>query len=214
MSIFLFIKQNKNKMTSTDKKTLKYAAIGILTIGLGYLVYKLAKGSPEAAANDEIGSQVVDETTPLPPSINKDKVVSKGSTGLEVKELQKLMGNLTADGVFGSKTEAKLIQLKGVKSISINQFKSTPTINTSALPINVKIMANKGGVGGKTIAYKAIKLADNSFQADYKNTFTFDYGDLIGTIKGKNGAGTYYLVLVDSLFDYLVFVKANDVKKI
>lgn len=212
MSIFLFIKLKK--MTSTDKKTLKFIGYSLAFITLGFVSYKLFFSNNNTVSNDEIGSQVVDETTPLPPSINKDKVVSKGSTGLEVKELQKLMGNLTADGVFGSKTEARLFQLKGVKSISINQFKSTPTINTSALPINVKVMANKGGVGGKTIAYKAVKLADNSFQADYKNTFTFDYGDLIGTIKGKNGAGTYYLVLVDSLFDYLVFVKANDVKKI
>jgi hypothetical protein len=201
-------------MTSTDKKTLKYVGYGILTIVAAVVGYKLFSSPTNSNSNDEINTPIVDETIPIAPTIDKNKKLSKGSTGLEVKELQKLMGNLTADGIFGSQTETRLLKLKGVKSISINQFKSTPTINTNTLSIGSKIMANKGGVGGQTIAYKAEKLADNSFQADYKNTFAFDYGELIGEIKGKNGAGTYYLVLVDSLFDYMVFVKATDVKKI
>lgn len=201
-------------MTSTDKKTLKYAAISFLTIGLGFLVYKLTKGSPEAVANEQIGSQVVDETKPIAPTIDKNKILSKGSTGLEVKELQKLMGSLTVDGIFGSQTEARLFKLKAVKSISINQYKSSPTININALPIGTSVMANKGSVGTEITTYKAVQLADNSFRADYNNKHTFEFGELIGVIKGKNGAGNYYLIEVDSLWNFMVFAKADEVKKV
>ena len=42
--------------------------------------------------------------------------------GLEVGLLQKKLGGLVVDGVFGQKTEDKLMQVKGVKEITLNDL--------------------------------------------------------------------------------------------
>ncbi len=55
------------------------------------------------------------------PKLDTTKILSRGSKGLEVNQLQKLLG-IEIDGDFGGKTEAALFAKKKVKSISINQF--------------------------------------------------------------------------------------------
>lgn len=74
--------------------------------------------------------------------LNLNLILKKGSKGIEVKELQKLLlsssklpvivdkekGTVTAqisiDGDFGQQTENALFKVKGVKSITLNQYKS------------------------------------------------------------------------------------------
>ena len=58
----------------------------------------------------------------LPAEANKDLKLSKGMKGLEVGLLQKKLGGLLVDGVFGQKTEDKLMQVKGVKEITLNNL--------------------------------------------------------------------------------------------
>ena len=58
----------------------------------------------------------------LPAEANNDLKLSKGMRGLEVGLLQKKLGGLVVDGIFGQKTEDKLMQVKGVKEITLNNF--------------------------------------------------------------------------------------------
>lgn len=53
----------------------------------------------------------INKSTPAPkPSgkLNLTRLLKKGSTGTAVKNLQKALGGLTVDGIFGVKTEAKV----------------------------------------------------------------------------------------------------------
>ncbi len=55
------------------------------------------------------------------PTLDVTRILSKGSKGLEVFELQKRL-KIKVDGDFGNDTESALFRIKKVKSISINQF--------------------------------------------------------------------------------------------
>lgn len=58
----------------------------------------------------------------------EDTVLKKGSTGAEVAELQRMLNadgatpQLVVDGIFGVKTEAALMQIKGVNSTSLSIY--------------------------------------------------------------------------------------------
>ena len=54
-------------------------------------------------------------------ALNYNKLLKFGSTGAEVRELQKWLG-ITADGIFGAQTEAALLARKGVEEITLSQF--------------------------------------------------------------------------------------------
>lgn len=58
----------------------------------------------------------------LPAEANNDLKLSKGMRGLEVGLLQKQLGGLVVDGIFGQKTEDKLMQVKGVKEITLKEL--------------------------------------------------------------------------------------------
>jgi len=58
-------------------------------------------------------------------TLNRNLVLKKGSKGLEVRELQRLL-NVGIDGDFGPITEMALYSVRSVKQITINQFNSTP----------------------------------------------------------------------------------------
>ena len=58
----------------------------------------------------------------LPAEANNDLKLSKGMRGLEVGLLQKKLGGLVVDGIFGQKTEDKLMQVKGVKEITLKEL--------------------------------------------------------------------------------------------
>ena len=58
----------------------------------------------------------------LPAEGNNALKLSKGMRGLEVGLLQKKLGGLVVDEKFGQKTEDKLMQVKGVKEITLNDL--------------------------------------------------------------------------------------------
>lgn len=74
-------------------------------------------------------------TAPEPAAIDANKMLKKGSKGIEVTELQKRLkkvptvnlGNTGSqqngiDGDFGPLTETALFKVKGVKQITLNQY--------------------------------------------------------------------------------------------
>ena len=91
----------------------KALIVSAILIGLGgFYIYK----------NMKIKSPEVDEVIPEK-SLDTTKVLSKGSTGLEVESLQKaLKGGLVVDGNFGALTEKRLKAITGQTSISLSDY--------------------------------------------------------------------------------------------
>jgi hypothetical protein len=54
--------------------------------------------------------------------IGLDKVLKRGSKGIEVEILQKALRQLDVDGDFGGLTEARLKNVMGISQTSINQY--------------------------------------------------------------------------------------------
>lgn len=102
-------------MTTKKNQTTVIIAIGCVLIG-AYLVFDYLKNNkkPLADSNTSI--------TPKASLINKDKVLAKGSKGAEVALLQNTLGSLVIDGDFGEKTEKRLLQVKGVSKITLNEL--------------------------------------------------------------------------------------------
>jgi len=100
----------------TKKKALLVSAV---LIGLGgYYIYK-NMGSKSTTAIEVPDTISLDTTKPF----DVNKVLSKGSTGEEVKSLQVgLKGGLKADGIFGDLTEKRLKAITGKTSASIRQY--------------------------------------------------------------------------------------------
>lgn len=101
----------------------KYLFIGAVAITVIYAINKYFKSVPKPISSDAYAG------------LNLDMVLSKGSTGDEVAELQKILINQygadlgysggNKDGVdsqFGTMTEKALLQAKGVKQISLKQI--------------------------------------------------------------------------------------------
>ena len=97
---------------TTKKKAIIVSAI-LIVLG-GYYIYKFM-GSKSTIAEETDGK---DEST-----FDTTKVLSKGSTGDEVKSLQKALGGgLVVDGIFGTLTEKRLKAVTGKTSISIKDY--------------------------------------------------------------------------------------------
>ena len=106
----------------------KYFALGILLIIIILLVVfrnKLSILFPGASAAP---------APSLPPSGNTNsstasgmdpnKLLKKGVTGFEVKQLQSWLGGIDVDGDFGPATEARLLEVKGVKEVTLSMYGS------------------------------------------------------------------------------------------
>jgi hypothetical protein len=91
----------------------KAIIVSAILIGLGgFYIYK----------NMKMKSPEVDEIVPES-GLDTVKVLSKGSTGLEVESLQKaLKGGLMVDGNFGALTEKRLKAITGQTSISLSDY--------------------------------------------------------------------------------------------
>lgn len=102
-----------------NKKAQYIVIASGLVIGGVYLITKWLHNLPKPK-NPVFEN---DTTTKAPIKLaDKDKVLSKGSKGLEVGLLQNKMGGVVIDGIFGDKTEKRLMDLKGVSKISLNEF--------------------------------------------------------------------------------------------
>jgi hypothetical protein len=101
-------------MVLDKKKKIILVSVGIVLLGV-IIINKWLKNLPKATNPD------------LPPVIgavaDKNKVLKLGSKGLEVGLLQKALGSLQVDGIFGAKTEARLKDVKGVSEITLNELK-------------------------------------------------------------------------------------------
>jgi hypothetical protein len=180
--------------------------VSILGVGLlAATYYTMFRKKVETPIED-----YTDPTIPIPASLNQNLVLKLGSRGTEVTKLQSLMG-VTADGIFGIITEAKLFKLKGVRAISIKQFLSSPTINQNILKAGTNVMARlKLG----TPIYNAIAKVDTSYYTDYKVVKKVDYGQEVGQIRSANPAGNWYTVYYPTLLGKKVgFVLATDIEK-
>ncbi|UUC45584.1 peptidoglycan-binding domain-containing protein [Flavobacterium cerinum] len=80
-------------------------------LGLGYYMY--SKSKTPSTENDT-----------LPPVVQLDynKVLKSGVRGEEVKELQRRLGGLAVDGIFGPLTLSRLKTVKGVTQITLSQL--------------------------------------------------------------------------------------------
>jgi hypothetical protein len=191
--------------------------IGAGVIALGTLGFFWWKNKKKNEANTiDIPSEVIEPAqipaTATPPfssnlgtnKIDTTKVLRKGSKGLEVKELQKILG-IKQDGDFGKITLNALLSVKGVSQISLDAFRgkiskpSSPKTATVMADVPLKkgqkIMVNtRSGFTAQDVQVKA----DGSYFTNGSNKVTgLDFGDEIGVIKSV-------LIRTDGLVRYVV----------
>lgn len=93
--------------------------IGPLVVGVGVILWVNRKKKPteEEKKQEENADTLASKTkvTTIPPA--PDFPIQQGSKGEKVKEVQRAIG-VTADGVFGPKTEAALVAKAGMRVVS------------------------------------------------------------------------------------------------
>ena len=101
--------------------------IGILGLaGAGYYFYNKKKKETPVLANTsedetDISIKSITSTTEnVKPDLNK--ILKKGSKGIEVRTIQKALKKVDVDGDFGIGTENRLKKVTGLNQISINQY--------------------------------------------------------------------------------------------
>lgn len=103
--------------------TNKYLIIGAVAVVVVWGINKWLKSMPQTINSDAYAG------------LNLNTILSKGSTGDEVSELQRILINQYGadlgytgankdgiDGEFGSATEKSLLNAKGVKQISLKEL--------------------------------------------------------------------------------------------
>lgn len=193
------------------EKYIYIAAGGAALIGLGYYFFKPKSKNQTGVIDQPATTNPTPTPVPATPVVlDSNKVLKKGVSGAEVKELQRLLGGLTVDGAFGSNTENRLKTVKGVTQITLNQYSALPTTtaptnNITALPIGTNVMSMNRSGTQVNIAYTR---ADGYF---YDGGFlrTIPYGSKIGKIVSKVPSGAFYVVEYTS--GIFVFVAAADV---
>jgi lysozyme family protein len=107
-----------------NKKVLIISVIGL--VGVGYYFYNKKKKDTPVLADTSVDETNVSikSTTPIPQNVKSDwnKILKKGSKGIEVKTLQKALKKVDIDGDFGIGTENRLKQVTGLTEISVNQY--------------------------------------------------------------------------------------------
>jgi hypothetical protein len=214
---------------SNENKVL----IGVTVIGvgaLGFLYWRKKKNEAlDYTADDVAESAEPSPQTPNPnpktgASLNRNQLLAKGSKGLEVRELQRLLG-VPIDGDFGAITLAALLAQKGVTKISINAFAKITNIKPSVKtktkaitkPITKAVATVLPRVGQKLQAIKdsslfvAKQAANGKYFGTGEKFFSggdLKYGDSAGTFLALNANGNYLV----NIFGGVAFVKADAVK--
>jgi hypothetical protein len=85
-------------------------SIGLIALGL-YYFYKQGKQNSEIAKDTDTSSKA-----------DWDKVLKKGSKGIEVEILQRALKQLKVDGDFGALTELRLKRVTGFTETSLNHY--------------------------------------------------------------------------------------------
>lgn len=191
-------------MQTKDIQTI-IGLFGIATIG--YIVFN--KNTPEV--QEEIEPTPIPTPTPVQPiPLNKNLVLAIGSRNAEVELLQQLL-NIPSDGIFGPLTQKALMAIKGVKSITLNQFATKANVNNKPLKIGDKVMAYRKP---STPTFYSKLLADGTYHMTPDVFDDYDFGDAIGTIKMMTPDKLHYVVRSYSFNSAMIFVRATDVKKI
>lgn len=205
------------KVSNENKVLIGVAVIGVGA--LGFLYWKKKQNEANDILNDipEVAEPTTATTNPIPQigtSLDRNKILAKGSKGIEVRELQRLLG-VKIDGDFGNITLTALIAKKRVTQISLNGFSSKTKIKakTIAKPI-AKVLPK---VGEKLLAIKDTSLfvakqgADGKYfgtGAKFFNGGDLKYGDDAGTFVDANATGSYLV----KIFGGFAFIKADAVK--
>jgi phage antirepressor YoqD-like protein len=105
----------------------KLIVIGVLGLaGFGYYFYNKKKKDTPVLADTSVDETNVSikSTTSIPQNVKPDwnKILKKGSKGIEVRTLQKALKKVDVDGDFGIGTEKRLKQVTGLTEISVNQY--------------------------------------------------------------------------------------------
>ena len=101
-------------MTNNEKVIIVSA--GLIALGV-YFFYKQKKQGSESVKEDTNSG-----STTTPAKTDWDKVLKKGSKGVEVGLLQRALKNLVVDNDFGALTEARLKKVMNVTQTSLNQY--------------------------------------------------------------------------------------------
>jgi hypothetical protein len=97
---------------------VKIVSAGLILLGF-YYFYKQSKQVAETAKEDDASTN---GSTTMPTKADWDKVLKKGSKGVEVGILQKALKTLQVDNDFGALTEARLKKVMNVTETSLNQY--------------------------------------------------------------------------------------------
>jgi hypothetical protein len=98
-------------------KNQKILLVSVGLIGLGlYFFYKQSKQDSVTAEEEKQGGE--SQTT----KADYDKILKKGSKGVEVGILQRALKQLKDDEDFGALTEARLKNVTGLTQITLNQY--------------------------------------------------------------------------------------------
>jgi hypothetical protein len=193
----------------TENKDL---IVGGAILVIGGIIYYFSNKKEEIV--EEIPADIPVPNVIKPVVLNRNLLLKVGARGKEVVELQRLLGGLTTDGVFGNGTKNKLFETKGIYETTLNQYAKLPSVNNNLIPVGSRLMAYNSNV---TKLYKAVKLANGTYS--YSNTVEreINKGEEIGTLanyvlptktiillRGKNIFG----------FETFYFVYAKDIRKI
>jgi hypothetical protein len=205
------------KVSNENKVLIGVAVIGVGA--LGFLYWKKKQNEANDILNDipEVAEPTTATTNPIPQmgtSLDRNKILAKGSKGIEVRELQRLLG-VKIDGDFGNITLTALIAKKRVTQISLNGFSSKIKIKTKSIAKPIAKVLPK--VGEKLLAIKDTSLfvakqgADGKYfgtGAKFFNGGDLKYGDDAGTFVDANAKGSYLV----KIFGGFAFIKADAVK--
>jgi hypothetical protein len=211
----------KEPSKNNNKNTAIYVVVALL-LG-GSVIYSKSKkktdssNSNSTSGNDSSGYGNGSVTvSPKPIAVYVTKILKIGSKGIEVTKLQALM-KISADGFFGTQTEAMLFRLKGVKEISLDQYAKLPTFNRNILPNGAKVMvSNRNGAA----IYGSIKKADNTYYSSGIIKKTIPFGQAVGVIRSASADGKAYTIFYNDLNSWSTgnaamvgFVSAADIEK-
>lgn len=173
--------------------------LGLAAVAIGLMMAFKGKGSTTPTGNTATPQNPQPNTTAKP--LDTTLVLKNGSTGAEVKKLQQYL-NVSADGIFGPKTEAALKAAINKISTSLDGYliaiKDIETLKTTA--------AQKQQVAAKYHVGKDLTAAVD-FQATFlvkRNGIWVDtdkYGNPLGFVQFKKGAEIGY---VNEILDYTI----------
>jgi len=97
-------------------QSILFVSVGLIGLGLYYFNKQSKQDSVTAEEEKQQGGE--SQTT----KADYDKILKKGSKGVEVGILQRALKQLKDDEDFGDLTEARLKQVTGLTQITLNQY--------------------------------------------------------------------------------------------